>query len=82
MTDIIGTDGKEIKSESELRKDEVLKLLKHASENVNKCKNVEGCIVLLKMNGDYARYSTTIDDIVKEVGQLEMLKTDIINRTR
>ncbi len=63
-------------------KDDVLKLLKNATESAEKSDNVEGCIVLLKIGGDYARYSTTINDIVREVGQIEMLKTDMINRTR
>lgn len=63
-------------------KDKVSELLGQATKQVQGSDKVEGCIVLLKIDGNYVRYSTTMTDVAYEVGQLEMLKSDIINRTR
>jgi len=63
-------------------KDKVTELLEQARRQAQDNDKVGGCIVLLKIDGNYVRYSTTMEDIANEIGQLEMLKSDIINRTR
>jgi len=81
MTDIIGTDGKEIKSEAEQKRDSVIALIKQIGlEAESKDKKTEGALILLKVDGKYLRYSTGIDNALDEVAQLELLKHDILRR--
>jgi hypothetical protein len=80
MTDIIGTDGKEIKSESKMKKDKVLKVLEETLLVAKESKEVEQVFVLVKIKGVYVRHSTQIDDVPSELGRIDMLKNDILTR--
>ena len=80
MTDIIGTDGKEIKSESEMKKDKVIKVLEETLLVAKENKEVEQVFVLIKINGVYVRHSTQIEDIPSELGRIDTLKHDILMR--
>ena len=80
MTDIIRTDGKEIKSESEMKKDKVIKVLEETLLVAKENKEVEQVFVLIKINGVYVRHSTQIEDIPSELGRIDTLKHDILMR--
>ena len=80
MTDIIGTDGTEIKSESELRKEQVLKVLKETMDVAKTSDDVTQVFVLVKVGKTYIRHSTHVDDTVSELGRIDLLKHDILMR--
>ena len=80
MTDIIGTAGKEIKSETELKKEDVIKVLKETMEVAKTSDNVTQVFVLLRVGDVYVRHSTQIDDTMSELGRVDLLKHDILNR--
>ena len=80
MTDIIGTNGKEIKSEEKPKKDFALQLLNSVSEKVSESKKLDSLFILVKADEQYFRYSTGTDNIMEDVAQLELLKHDILKR--
>ena len=80
MTDIIGVNGKEIKSEEKSKKDFALELLNSIKEKISEGKNLESCFILLKIDGQYLRYSTGTDNVMEDIAQLELLKHDLLNR--
>ena len=80
MTDIIGVNGKEIKSEEKSKKDFALELLNSIKEKISEGKNLESCFILLKIDGQYLRYPTGTDNVMEDIAQLELLKHDLLNR--
>lgn len=80
MTDIIGTNGKEIKSEKKSKKDFALGLLDSIKEKVSDGKELESSFILIKIDGQYLRYSTGTDSVMEDIAQLELLKHDLLNR--
>tara|TARA_R100001510_G_C7636790_1_gene194856 strand:+ start:1285 stop:1542 length:258 start_codon:yes stop_codon:yes gene_type:complete len=80
MTDIIGTNGKEIKSEQKSKKDFALELLNSIGEKISEGKDLESSFILIKIDGQYLRYSTGTDSVMEDIAQLELLKHDLLNR--
>lgn len=80
MTDIIGTDGKEIKSEGKSKKDFAIELLNNIEKKISEGKNLDSSFILLKLDGQYLRYSTGTDNVMEDIAQLELLKHDLLNR--
>jgi len=82
MTDIIGTDGKEIKSEKKLAQEESLLLLEKISEDIKNVepKEFDSLTILLKIKGKYFKYSLGIADAILDVGQLEAIKYDMLKK--
>ena len=80
MTEIIGTNGKEIKSEKKSKKDFALGLLDSIKEKVSDGKELESSFILIKIDGQYLRYSTGTDSVMEDIAQLELLKHDLLNR--
>ena len=80
MTDIIGTNGKEIKSEQKSKKDFALELLNSIGEKISEGKDLESSFILIKIDGQYLRYSTGTDSVMEDMAQLELLKHDLLNR--
>ena len=80
MTDIIGADGKEIKSEGKSKKDFAIELLNNIEKKISEGKNLDSSFILLKLDGQYLRYSTGTDNVMEDIAQLELLKHDLLNR--
>ena len=80
MTDIIGADGKEIKSEGKSKKDFAIELLNSIEKKISEGKNLDSSFILLKLDGQYLRYSTGTDNVMEDIAQLELLKHDLLNR--
>ena len=82
MTEIIGTNGKEIKSEQKLVQDESLLLLEKVHKDIKELepKEFNSITVLLKIKGKYLKYSLGIADAILDVGQLEAIKHDILKK--
>ena len=82
MTDIIGTNGKEIKSQKKSVQDESLLLLEKVHKDIKELepKEFDSITVLLKIKGKNLKYSLGIADAILDVGQLEAIKYDILKK--
>ena len=80
MTDIIGTNGKEIKSEGKSKKDFAIELLNSIKKKISEGEDLDSSFILLKLDGQYFRYSTGTNNVMEDIAQLELLKHDLLNR--
>jgi len=58
---------------------EIYTLLESVTDKVD-TERVESLLILIKSDGRYTRYSTSIEDVTDVLGQLEILKADILRR--
>lgn len=73
----------EIKSiVSDKHKKELLKGLAEVKEQIQKADTAESMVLMVKLNGDYVRFSTSIGNTMDLVAQLELLKYDVIKRMK
>lgn len=63
----------------EKRKAEVLDIMQKAIDKVEE-DGASNVLILLKTDGVYLRFSTSIDDVMEVIAQLEVLKYDILHR--
>jgi hypothetical protein len=63
----------------EKRKAEVLDIMQKAIDKVEE-DGASNVLILLKTDGVYSRFSTSIDDVMEFIAQLEVLKYDILHR--
>jgi hypothetical protein len=61
------------------RKSEVVDILQKAMDKVEN-DGASNVLILLKTDGVYSRFSTSIDDVMEVIAQLEVLKYDILMR--
>jgi hypothetical protein len=61
------------------RKSEVVDILQKAMDKVEN-EGASNVLILLKTDGVYSRFSTSIDDVMEVIAQLEVLKYDILMR--
>lgn len=61
------------------RREEIRDILDAVMSKVNE-DGADEVLVLLKTDGEYTRYSTSIEDTMQILGQLELLKFDILRR--
>jgi hypothetical protein len=61
------------------RRDEVRDVLDAAMSKVNE-DGASDVLILMRTDGVYSRFSTSIDDVMETIAQLELLKYDIIRR--
>ena len=61
------------------RKSEVVDILGKAMDKVE-ADGATNVLILLKTDGVYSRFSTSIDDVMEVIAQLEVLKYDILMR--
>ena len=61
------------------RKSEVVDILQKAMDKVES-EGASNVLILLKTDGIYSRFSTSIDDVMEVIAQLEVLKYDILMR--
>ena len=64
------------------KKETTLKVIKELTETVSSAKDEDlgDLVMLIKVKGQYVRFSTKIDDTVGLVGFLETLKHDVLRR--
>jgi len=64
------------------KKESTLKVIKELTETVSSAKDEDlgDLVMLIKVKGQYVRFSTKIDDTVGLVGFLETLKHDVLRR--
>ena len=64
------------------KKESALKVIKELTEEITEAndEDVGDVVVLLKIKGQYVRYSTKIDDTLKLVGFVETLKHHVLKR--
>lgn len=73
----------EIKSiVSDKHKKELLEGLAEVKEQIQKADTAESMVLMVKLNGDYVRFSTSIGNTMDLVAQLELLKYDVIKRMK
>lgn len=74
---------KEIKSiVNDKHKKELLEGLAEVKEQIQKADTAESMVLMVKLNGDYVRFSTSIGNTMDLVAQLELLKYDVIKRMK
>lgn len=56
-----------------------LEEVKHAIEEADTAENM---IVMLKLDGEYVRFSSSINDTMAMIAQLELLKYDVMKRMK
>ena len=61
------------------RKAEVLDIMQRAIDKIES-EGASNVLILLKTDGVYSRFSTSIDDVMEVIAQLEVLKYDILKR--
>ena len=61
------------------RKAEVLDIMQRAIDKIES-EGASNVLILLKTDGVYSRFSTSIDDVMEVIAQLEVLKYDILMR--
>lgn len=73
----------EIKSiVSDKHKKELMEGLAEVKEQIQKADTAESMVLMVKLNGDYVRFSTSIGNTMDLVAQLELLKYDVIKRMK
>ena len=69
----------EIKSiVNDKHKKELWEGLAVVKEQIQKADTAESMVLMVKLNGDYVRFSTSIGNTMDLVAQLELLKYDVI----
>lgn len=61
------------------RRSEVVDILQKTMDKVQN-DGASNVLILLKTDGVYSRFSTSIDDVMEVIAQLEVLKYDILMR--
>ena len=62
------------------KKQRILEILDKVSTAVNEDPSAEELLVMVKLDGEYVRFSSLLDNSIETVAILEMLKHDIIRR--
>lgn len=62
------------------RNAEALELLQAITQHVEGNENTTNMLVLVKVNGEYLRYTTSLDNAIEVIGQLELAKFDTLKR--
>tara|TARA_Y100000004_G_scaffold196993_1_gene269182 strand:- start:3903 stop:4154 length:252 start_codon:yes stop_codon:yes gene_type:complete len=77
------TSIKEIKSivDGKNKKD-MLEGLTEVKQAIEESSTADSMIVMIKLNGDYVRFSTSIENTMELVAQLELLKYDVMKRMK
>ena len=62
------------------KKQRVLEILDKVSDAVKENPSAEELLVMVKLDGEYVRFSSILEDSTETIAILEMLKHDIIKR--
>jgi|TARA_R100001460_G_scaffold13973_1_gene31394 hypothetical protein len=63
-------------------KKELLEGLKEVIEEIKEADTAESMLVMVKLNGNYVRFSSQLNDTMALIAQLELLKFDIMKRMK
>ena len=63
-------------------KEELVEGLDEVRKAIDEADTAESMIVMVKLNGNYVRFSSKINDTMSLIAQLELLKYDIIKRMK
>lgn len=63
-------------------KKELLEGLKDVIEEIKEADTAESMLVMIKLNGNYVRFSSQLNDTMALIAQLELLKFDIMKRMK
>ena len=63
-------------------KEELMEGLEEVKTAIDEADTAESMIVMVKLNGNYVRFSSKINDTMSLIAQLELLKYDIIKRMK
>ena len=63
-------------------REELLEGLDEVKEAINDAETAESMLVMVKLNGNYVRFSSHISDTMPLIAQLELLKYDIMKRMK
>lgn len=63
-------------------KKELLEGLKDVIEEIKEADTAESMLVMVKLNGNYVRFSSQLSDTMALIAQLELLKFDIMKRMK
>ena len=64
------------------KKQNVLKKLNDVKQAIDETENVDEVLIMLKLDGEYVRFSTMLEKSTEMVAMLEILKHDILNRMK
>jgi hypothetical protein len=62
------------------KRDEVLNILEAVVNHVKEAQTVGDMTMLIKIDGEYIRFSSSIEDIMSVVAQYELAKFDALRR--
>jgi hypothetical protein len=85
MINTIDKDDQEITNEESgitgSDKDTAMSILKEVGDEINgDSENFESVLILVKIRGRYLRYSSGVNNAMEDVGQLDVIKHDLIRR--
>lgn len=63
-------------------KEELMAGLKEVKDAIEEADTAENMIVMLKLDGEYVRFSSSINDTMAMIAQLELLKYDVMKRMK
>ena len=63
-------------------KEELIEGLDDVKKAINESDTAESMIVMIKLDGNYVRFSSKITDTMALLAQLELLKYDILQRMK
>ncbi len=63
-------------------REELLEGLEEVKEAIKEADTAESMLVMVKLNGNYVRFSSQINDTMPLIAQLELLKYDIMKRMK
>jgi hypothetical protein len=63
-------------------REELLEGLEEVKEAIKEADTAESMLVMVKLNGNYVRFSSQISDTMPLIAQLELLKYDIMKRMK
>jgi hypothetical protein len=63
-------------------KEELVEGLDEVRKAIDEADTAESMIVMVKLNGNYVRFSSKINDTMSLIAQLELLKYDIMKRMK
>tara|TARA_R100000773_G_C4147380_1_gene71019 strand:+ start:28 stop:276 length:249 start_codon:yes stop_codon:yes gene_type:complete len=63
-------------------KEELMEGLEEVKTAVEEADTADSMIVMVKLNGNYVRFSSTITDTMSLIAQLELLKHDVLRRMK
>jgi hypothetical protein len=62
------------------KRDEIKRVLAEVQGAVDKSEVIGDMLIMLKVDGGFVRYSTSIEDTMALVAHLELLKHDVLRR--